>query len=56
MFSGFFILEPDQLREAVFVLGQRSGWGLNDLLNMDEEDLLIWLETGQRVMAQVEQT
>ena len=47
----FFILEPDRLREAVFVLAQRSGWGLNELLNLEEDDLLLWLDTGRRVAA-----
>ena len=56
MFSEFFILEPDCLREAIFVLGQRSGWGLNDLLDLDESDLLMWLETGRRVLARAEET
>ncbi len=50
MFGGFFILEPNRLREAVFVLGQRSGWGLNELLDLDEEELLLWLDTGKRVL------
>jgi len=44
------------LRDAVFVLGQRSGWGLNELLDLEEDDLLMWLETGRRVLAQAEQT
>ena len=50
----FFILEPDRLREAVFVLAQRSGWGLNELLALEEEDLLLWLDAGKRVVAQAE--
>ena len=56
MLGGFFILEPDCLREAIFVLGQRSGWGLNELLDLEENDLLMWLETGRRVLSQVEET
>ncbi len=39
------------MREAVFVLAQRSGWGLNELLDLDEEELLLWLDTGKRVAA-----
>ena len=50
----FFILEPDRLREAVFVLAQRSGWGLNELLALEEEELLLWLDAGKRVMARAE--
>ncbi|AJQ93233.1 hypothetical protein [Gynuella sunshinyii] len=39
------------MREAVFVLAQRSGWGLNELLDLEEEELLEWLETGRRLLA-----
>ena len=52
--GGFFVLEPDRLREAVFVLAQRSGWGLNELLALAEEDLLLWLDAGKRIMAQAQ--
>lgn len=51
---GFFILDPGRLREAVFLLGQRSGWGLKDLLDLEEDDLLMWLDTGKRVMEKAE--
>ena len=49
-----FILEPDRLREAVFVLAQRSGWGLNELLALEEDELLQWLDAGKRVIARAE--
>ena len=52
--GAFFILEPSRLREAVFVLAQRSGWGLNELLMLEEEELLLWLDAGKRVMAEAE--
>ena len=47
--GGFFVLQPSRLREAVFVLAQRSGWGLNELLDLEEEELLLWIDTGKRV-------
>ena len=50
----FFSLAPDHLREAVFVLAQRSGWGLNELLDLEEEELLLWLDAGKRVVAEAE--
>ena len=51
----FFILAPEPLRDAVFLLAQRSGWGLNELLDLQEDDLLLWLEAGKRVAAQAQQ-
>ncbi|GLS27373.1 hypothetical protein GCM10007877_30920 [Marinibactrum halimedae] len=44
------------MREAVFVLGQRSGWGLQELLNLDEEDLLMWLDTAKKVREKAEES
>lgn len=36
------------------MLAQRSGWGLNELLALEEEELLLWLDAGKRVVAQAE--
>jgi len=38
------------LREGVVILAQRCGWGLNELLDLDEEELLKWLEATALVM------
>ena len=51
----FFILAPEPLRDAVFLLAQRSGWGLNELLDLQEDDLLLWLDAGKRVAARAQQ-
>jgi hypothetical protein len=37
------------LREAVFVLGQSTSWGLNELLSLEEDDLINWLEVAKRI-------
>ncbi len=42
-------MTPETLREAVYVLAQRTGWGLNELLALPEDELMEWLEAGKRV-------
>lgn len=37
------------MREAVMLLAQQSGWGLQELLALEEADLIAWLETGREL-------
>jgi len=36
------------------LLSRQSGWGLNELLELDEEELIDWLETGRRVQERMD--
>ncbi len=31
------------------VLAQHSGWGLNELLDIEEQEVIAWLEVSERI-------
>jgi hypothetical protein len=36
------------------LLSRQSGWGLNELLELDEAELVDWLDTGRRIQERME--
>jgi len=42
------------LREGVYILAQQTGWGLDELLSLEEDELIHWLDAGKRVKQQQE--
>jgi hypothetical protein len=42
------VLSPKDARRAVVALASHTGWGLSELLELDGEELVGWLEVAHK--------